>query len=239
MTTAATTQRTNGLLTIPRVKVSDGSIEAIKWLAVLLMTLDHVNKYIFGAEYALLFELGRIAMPLFVMTMAYNLARPGALDRGTFKRSCIRLFGFGLIACIPYILLAGGRIFPLNILFLLLIVALSVFLFEKGGEKNNWLAMLLILFGSFFVEYWHPGVALGIAAWWFFKKPSAIKGALVIALTASIWIINHNYWALAALPIFFACAKIDIKTPRTKWYVFYSYYPLHLAIILAATKLIA
>ena len=28
----------------PALQVSDGTIEALKWLALALMTLDHVNK---------------------------------------------------------------------------------------------------------------------------------------------------------------------------------------------------
>ncbi|RYF37261.1 MAG: hypothetical protein EOO38_26620, partial [Cytophagaceae bacterium] len=31
---------------LPRLVVADGSIEALKWLGLLLMTGDHVNKYL-------------------------------------------------------------------------------------------------------------------------------------------------------------------------------------------------
>ena len=31
---------------LPRVAVSDGTLEALKWLALLLMAADHTNKYL-------------------------------------------------------------------------------------------------------------------------------------------------------------------------------------------------
>ena len=60
--------------------MADGTIEGLKWLALVLMTGDHVNKYLFNATLPVLFEAGRIALPLFVFVLAYNLARPGTLD---------------------------------------------------------------------------------------------------------------------------------------------------------------
>ena len=31
---------------LPSLSLSDGAIEALKWLGLVLMTLDHVNKYL-------------------------------------------------------------------------------------------------------------------------------------------------------------------------------------------------
>ena len=36
--------------TAPRLELSSGSLEALKWLALLLMTLDHVNKHLLHAS---------------------------------------------------------------------------------------------------------------------------------------------------------------------------------------------
>lgn len=33
---------------LPRLVLSDGALEALKWTALLLMTGDHVNKYLFN-----------------------------------------------------------------------------------------------------------------------------------------------------------------------------------------------
>lgn len=231
MDTAAAVKE-GGAAALPPFTLASGTIEAIKWLAVALMTLDHVNKYLFGASLPYAFELGRIAMPLFVLTMAYNLARPGVLAGGTLQRSMKRLAAFGFVACVPYIALAGGTVLPLNILFLLLLFAVLVTLTEQGGAGRSWLAFGLFLIGGAFVEYWWPALALALVAWRFFKRPTWITLSGVVLLTTSLWIINGNFWALFALPIFFAASKVDLKLPRSKWYAFYAYYPAHLAVIL-------
>nr|WEG85486.1 trbP [Escherichia coli] len=70
----------SGRASLPAMVIADGTIEALKWLALLAMTGDHVNKYLFNGTLPYLFEAGRLALPLFVFVLAYNLARPGALD---------------------------------------------------------------------------------------------------------------------------------------------------------------
>ncbi|MBK7549911.1 MAG: hypothetical protein IPI20_19875 [Rhodoferax sp.] len=60
--------------------IDNGTLEALKWLALVLMTGDHVNKYVLADSLPGLFELGRLAMPLFMFVLAYNLARPGAFQ---------------------------------------------------------------------------------------------------------------------------------------------------------------
>ena len=51
--------------TAPRMVLSSGSLEALKWLSLLLMTLDHVNKHLLHASVPELFAAGRLALPLF------------------------------------------------------------------------------------------------------------------------------------------------------------------------------
>ena len=107
---------------LPRVVVSDGTIEALKWLALLLMVADHTNKYLLHDASHTLFSGGRVAMPLFVFVLAYNLARPDSYKRGTHSRTMKRLALFGLLATPPFIALGGllAGWWPLNILFALL-----------------------------------------------------------------------------------------------------------------------
>ena len=76
--------------TVPRLELSSGSLEALKWLALLLMTLDHVNKHLLHASVPELFAAGRLALPLFGFVLGYNLARPGALASGGYSRTADR-----------------------------------------------------------------------------------------------------------------------------------------------------
>ena len=34
------------LIVLPRLVLSDGTVEALKWLGLILMTGDHINKYL-------------------------------------------------------------------------------------------------------------------------------------------------------------------------------------------------
>ena len=81
--------------TAPRLELSSGALEALKWLALLLMTLDHVNKHLLHASVPELFAAGRLALPLFGFVLGYNLARPGALASGGYSRTARRLAVFG------------------------------------------------------------------------------------------------------------------------------------------------
>ena len=92
---------------LPRVEVSDGILEALKWLALLLMVADHINKYLLHDASHTLFNGGRVAMPLFVFVLAYNLARPDAYKHGAHSRTMKRLALFGLLATPPFIALGG------------------------------------------------------------------------------------------------------------------------------------
>lgn len=71
-------------------------------------------------------------------------------------------------------------------------------------------------------------VALGLASWWFFKRPSWASAAAVVLACASLWIPNGNGWALAALPLIVVASRLDLRVPRLKW-AFYAFYPAHLA----------
>lgn len=228
----------------PRLGVSDGTIEALKWLGVILMTLDHLNKYLLHGAVPALFALGRIALPLFTFVLAFNLARPGALDRGAYGRAATRLLVFGAIASIPFISLGGlgAGWWPLNIMATLLVGTTVVYLLDRGGFIRITSAFVLFLIGGCLVEFWWPAIATILAAWCYMKRPSwlALLAWLLatLALNLNGWafarmpIVNASTWALAAFPIIFASSHVTLAAPRLR-YVFYAYFPLHLGVLWA------
>ena len=119
----------------PVLTLSSGTLEALKWLALLLMTFDHVNKHLLHASVPELFAAGRLAMPLFGFVLGYNLARPDALAVGAFKRTAARLAVFGSIASVPFIALGGlgWGWWPFNVMATLLVATLCAWLMEVGG----------------------------------------------------------------------------------------------------------
>jgi hypothetical protein len=212
------------------LRVSDGPLEALKWLGLLLMTGDHVNKHLFNATLPVLFEAGRIALPLFIFVLTYNLARPGIMECGAYGRTIKRLAIFGTAASFPFMALGGlaSGWWPLNVLFTLLLIAGTLLLVEKG-RAGTWIAAAnLFLLGGSSVEYWWPAVALGLAVWWHCKRPSWWSAGAVILACAALWPINGNFWALAAVPLVLVASRLELHMPRLRW-AFYAYYPLHLA----------
>jgi hypothetical protein len=212
-----------------RLVVPNGTLEAIKWLALVLMTLTHVDKYLFGEKLPFCFAAGRMVMPLFAAVLGYNLARPGMLQGG-YRRTLARLVVAGLVSCVPYIAL--GNVlwgwWPLNILAALAVATATLWLWELGGAGRRLLASLVFLLGGAVVEFWWPALVLVIGAWAYTRRPTIGRAAVFAAACAALWIINRNSWALAALPILALAPHVELRVPRHPL-VFYVYYPAHLA----------
>ena len=229
-------------LVIDRLQVADGSIEALKWLALVLMTFDHVNKYLLHSTATAFFAGGRITLPLFAFVLAYNLARPGALERGTYGRTLRRLAFFGTLASVPFMGLGGlmAGWWPLNIMATLAVATAILYLIERGGALRAAGALALFVVGGAVGEFWWPGVAVCVASWAFCKRPSSARLGLwavtVVALTFNGWafarmpLFNSSLWALAAIPIILATLRTDLAVRRVRW-AFYAYYPAHLAML--------
>lgn len=212
-----------------KLEYADGSLESLKWLALALMTIDHVNHFLLNMQVPVMYEIGRIAMPLFGFVLAYNLARPSALMKNTYKRAMKRLFIYGLLATPFYA--AINQWWPVNILFTLLVVTYLVYRIELGGRGYVWQCCIIFFASGFFVEYFWLATAYGLAAWWYCKSPGLNRGLLWLAATALLFIINQNHWSLLALPIIFIFSHMDIKVPRLRL-GFYIYYPVHLGFLL-------
>lgn len=224
----------------PQAILTSGAIEAVKWLALVLMTLDHVNKYLLHDAHPALFAIGRLAMPLFAFALAYNLARPATLEGGAYSRVLKRLAVIGAVSSVPFIALGGlgWGWWPLNIMAMLFVASSVMWLWERGGKWDAIAAVTVFLIGGAFVEFWWPGVAVCVTAWRYFKRPSWTSLVLCALSVASLYVINRNLWALLAFPVFFLASKLNPRLPRLRS-TFYAYYPAHLAVLWALSYLLA
>lgn len=216
----------------PRLEISSGTIEALKWLALVLMIGDHINKYLLNDTLPWLYDAGRLAMPLFMFVLAYNLARPGALESGVYRRTMIRLAVFGALAS-PAFLALGGLTYnwwPLNILFTLFVLTATLRLVEIGSLKGYLAAGMVFAIGGSLVEFWWPALAFGIAIWIYTKQPSVAALILAFASCAALGYINGNQWALASILILLVAPFLALPCPRLRWF-FYAFYPVHLTLI--------
>ena len=225
--------RVTARTTPARLVVAEGVPEALKWIALVLMTADHINKFLFAEQLPFVFEAGRVSMPLFAFVLAYNLARPETFRSGGYERTLTRLLLWGAISTPFFFFLVGW--WPLNIMFTLALSTAVCWLIERGGRINLVRAAELFLTAGVFVEFWWPAVALTVAAWWFCRRPSWSRMALVVLACVGLWGVNRNYWALMSLPVAWLACAVKLRVPRLRT-LFYVYYPLHLGLLLAVSS---
>ncbi len=222
---------------LPLLRLESGTIEALKWIGLVLMTFDHVNKYMLHDSIPALFDAGRLALPLFSFVLAYNLAHPSSLAKGVYGRVAKRLAIAGTLATVPFIGLGGllWEWWPFNILFMLLVSVGVMALIDRGGALRLIAAVILFVFGGAMVEFWWPAVVMTLAAWRYTRRPTWLSLIVWTAATASLYVINRNLWALAALPLIFLSPQVVVTMPRIR-HVFYVFYPLHLLVLWIMTR---
>lgn len=235
-------------------KLSNGSLEALKWLALLSMLVDHFNAlvlYQFNKYSFTWYQIGRLAAPLFVLILAYNLARPAQQLSNTASRlpRIRRVIGLtfvcGLLS-VPIILWAFPyeRWLP-NIMFNFSCGALAIYLLTAAEEqinKNNkpaisyWYyylaAILVVLLLGGWPEYSYPATITLILAYIFFrqqqKQPAKqfnfnllVIGLMLMLALASWYRINLTHNAMLALPFFIAAYYIEINLPKRTPKIFF------------------
>ncbi|WP_370641001.1 MULTISPECIES: TraX family protein [unclassified Pantoea] len=208
------------------------NLTLIKWLALFLMVGDHVNKYLLNDTVPFLYNVGRIAMPLFCFVLASNLARSGNRENGTYLRVAARLTIFALFATPAYIAL-GGILYgwwPLNILYTLLAVTLICYCLENNEPRSHIYALLIFVVAGSAVEFWWPAIAMAVSLWLYLKTTRTRYALLALLCCASLATVNHNFYALLAVPIVIVLGRVSLPLPRMKWF-FYAFYPLHLYLI--------
>ena len=217
---------------LPRLHLRDGSLEALKWLALLLMLGDHVNKYLLHGAVPALFDAGRTVMPIFAVVLGYNLARPGTLASGVYPRALVRVTVVSALSSIPFIALGGlgWGWWPLNVMAALDLVVAALWLFELGGAARASSGVALLAVGGLFVEFWWAILAIAVATWFYARRPRWSALGLAAIGFAGLHLVNRNEWALAGLPLIALASCVDLSVPRVRW-AFYAFYPIHLAVI--------
>lgn len=202
--------------------------ELLKWVALVLMTGDHVNKVLLANSAPWLSEAARVVFPIFAIVLVYNL-RTHRHDDAT-ARALIRLLIAAVIAQ-PLHALAFGYWLPLNVLFTL---ALGVYV---ASARNGWLAAAAWILGGAFVDYQWAGVGVIVAASVALRLNGHWRGWLLLAAAiAALYVINGNLWAVLALPLVWWLSRSTSDVPRWRW-TFYGYYMAHLAVLVCLANL--
>lgn len=207
--------------------LSSGSREALKWVGLLLMTGDHMNKALLAETAPWLTEAARVVFPIFAVVLASNLTRIEAIPRA-FKRLVVA----GVLVQ-PFHALAFGYWLPVNVL---LTFAVALGMMRLCGAGRLYWACLLFAVAGLFVDYQWSGVALTFTAWLWLSGRRWALWPFLASLACLCW-FNGNLWALGALPLLWWLGRLQLDVPRWRW-VFLGYYVAHLVALVALAGLL-
>ena len=230
-----------------RLPVANSSLTVLKMLGILVMLLDHYNVFVRDEYSLVLYEAGRLALPLFACVLGYNLAR---IDAAQMPKIMLRLLLFGTLATPLYNLLSGvlWHWWPLNVMFTLLLATAVVYLLALPASGWPALALqlaavlLFVLAGSM-VDYLWVGPALVVVIWRWCSDVSAaervVLGFGVLLVLALLARLNQSLAGWLALPLIFLFTRLfrQVRLPRLKWF-FYWFYPGHLLVLLVYRTLL-
>lgn len=216
-------------------------LDVIKWLAIIAMTIDHINAAWFWRAYPLMYDVGRVAMPLFAGLLAYNLSRPGAMERGVYRRVLVRLLVFGGLAYPFHVLALGQGWATLNIMFAFAAGVASIWAIERATPWSVTVWAVCLLVAPLVLEFHWAGPLLMVAMWQVGRGTSWTRWALLAVAMTVLCIENGNAWALGALPLLAPLLRHQDYPQRSRWasWGFYVYYPAHLAfLVLVSPELV-
>jgi hypothetical protein len=200
----------------------------IKWLAVVLMLIDHIG---FMIEAEPMRIIGRLSFPMFAWVFAKNWERRKAEDSP--EKLINRLILFGILAQIPYIILLTNL--KINILISFALVAIT---FDQVHRRIGNKKIILAIIGCISTEI------LRVEYGWF----SIICTLMMINLKGSgskrwwvSWIIINILYCISAKSYIQMFGMLtptilslhdttkDKKPTTIEKKFFYYFYPLHLA----------
>lgn len=223
--------------------------EAAKWTAVLAMTLNHATWHAGSpwAEWGVL--VGRLSLPVFSLLVVFRMEE---FTRARAERYLGGLLVSGLLAQPVYArLFYGGYLWHLNAMFTL---ACGVGLVVLTAEMGVWLAVLaagaLVAYGATSLE---GGAWMPIAMWasWLWMRSRPGSAAMPLAgMALAAFFMNGGNWmdwtkpsllplaaGLGTVVVFGVAPGFSHRLPRLPRWVFYAYYPFHLAVIWGVERL--
>jgi len=214
---------------------------ALKILAAIFMTIDHIGVMLFP-RITILRVLGRLALPIF----AFMIAEGCKYTRNRRKYFGM-VFGLGVICQIVYYLFDGSMYLSILITFSLSI--LTIFALQNMQKKNTTASCLVFLLTVaavwvlnliFTIDYGFCGCMLPVFAAAFqgtnYDRLPIHIGMLGVGLILLSGAIGGvQIWSLLALPLL-----LCYNGKRGKWnlkYFFYIFYPTHLVVLQGIAEL--
>lgn len=215
------------------IRLASGTAEVVKWLAIVLMVLDHVDAILLDRSGHPVFWLGRLAFPLFAFLLAHNHIHWAR----SWKRQAGRLMALALVSQPIYMAVFDTA--RLNILFTLALGLLACRVVDRVGPDvervlGGVLLLLLALGLSLFVEYGPAGVLLVVSCRAWVRRPGPARAAAAAAWAAAANMFTPVALAAAGFVAIVPLARgREVALVRAPGWLFYVFYPVHLVVIAA------
>lgn len=215
----------------------------LKWIAALLMLIDHIGMVFFG-DYLEFRIIGRLAMPIF----AYSIAN-GFHKTHSFKHYLRRMGVFAIVSQIPFwmVMYATDSMhftlmrFNIGFTFLAALITLRLYQHIKNNTKNRFICImgimtLLILTTILRCDYGAYAILLVLVFYEFYilRDSSMMTLFMWILATGALFVMGRGsqfslqLLALLAFPIIIGVKDRPIKGFK---YFFYIFYPAHMVIL--------
>ena len=215
---------------------------ALKILAAIFMTIDHIGVVLFP-RVQILRDIGRLAMPIFAFMIA-----EGCKYTRNKKKYFGMIFGLGAVCQIAYYVF--DRSWYLSILITFSLSILMIYALQNWKQKKTALSGLVfvasvivvyILNENLTIDYGFWGCMLPVfaAAAHGTKYDRAATSTLLLGLgliPLAVSIGDNQILSLLALPLLFA-----YNGKRGTWnlkYFFYIFYPIHLVLLQGIAELV-
>ena len=214
----------------------------LQWIALVVMTLDHYVMIFHDASHWIHY-LSRFVYPVFAYLVVYNY-----LYRTSNQLKYLgRLLLWGVISQPIYSWVFDLSFYKFNILFTLFLGL--TFLYIHTYLKARFHSHLALVLSSYFVlsllflglgvfvSYYWFGLALLATFTYYFQNPSTFNLVYVAMNVTMLNVISGDLiLALCALSFFLiviASAKVAAESSITRLpgWIFYLYYPAHLAVL--------
>ena len=216
--------------------------DILKIIAILTMTIDHIGYILTPTIEASLRLIGRISFPIFVFLLVFNLNQ-----KDLFKKYLIRLLIFAILTSLiigpfKYML---NKLLPFNIFWSLLLGTATIYGIHKINLdfKNNKtrffiIAYILLISAalSFLTDYELYGFLYILNFYTWFKTKNVIFAFSTLVLS---FCFNLHISIFASIISCLTTLILLLQTSKSKkakrflkpWWLFYAYYPIHLAIL--------
>lgn len=200
---------------------------ALKIIAITSMLIDHIGSVLLP-DYNILRIIGRLSFPIFAF-----LVVEGYFHTRDVKKYLQRLFVFGVISE-PFFdyTLHGSFIYleAQNVFFTLYLGLLLIYICETMKNKKwKWLMFIVVAAISLFTfcNYNVYGIAM-IYCFYAFRGEIAPQFIIMTIINVLLMGKTQSYAVFAMVPIFLYNGKAGKYKLK---YFFYSFYPVHLAIL--------